>query len=284
MRPLRHLETSRNLRLETFPVDAAGLPDFDALSLALRPSARGRAPDLLVVTAASNVTGAILPLAAIIAEARARQVPVLVDGSQLVGHRAIHLDSLGADWFAFSGHKALLGPGGTGGLYIAPGRDLPPLIHGGTGSVSESEDMPRFLPDAQEAGTHNLPALAGLGAALRWLEETGLSVLAEREEALLSRLEAGLLGLPGLRLLGPAPGRDRLPILSLLSEGLALDELARELDRRGIAARMGLHCAPAAHRSLGSLSGGGSLRFSPGPFTTAEEIDDCLEAVKEILS
>lgn len=279
MRPLRFLGRERGLRLDVFRLEPSGGVDLDSVAqgLALRP-------DLLVATAASNVDGEVLPVALLSALAHEAGVPTLVDASQLVGHGRVDFMELGADYVAFSGHKGLLGPAGTGGLYLAPGRHPLPLIHGGTGSASESELQPEFLPDRYEAGTHNLAALAGLEAALLFLESEGLAAIASREEALLERLEEGISRLPVLRILGPGPHAARAPILSCVSDSLSLGDIARGLDEAGVAVRMGLQCAPAAHRHLGSYTGGGSLRLSPGAFTTFADIDGCLAVLEEVLS
>ncbi len=279
MRPLRLLEATRGLRLDIFRVDAAGNPDDEALREGL-----SQRPDLLVVTAASNVTGAILPIAEMAALSRNIGVPSLVDGSQLVGHRRIDLSELGVDYFAFSGHKGLLGPAGTGGLYLAPGRSPEALIHGGTGSASSDELQPHFLPDRYEAGTPNLAALAGLGEALVFLTATGIKPLALRETALTQRLEEGLSHLHGIAFQGGKRAGSHLPLLSCTCDTMPEREIAQELGARGIAVRVGLHCSPAAHRSLGSFERGGTLRFSPGFMTTEDEIDACITAMKEILS
>lgn len=278
MRPLRRLEAGLAARVKVFASTPGGSPDYPSLQELL-----DQGPGLLVMTAASNVTGACLPVAAIAARARAAGVPVLVDASQLVGHRRIDAGSLGADLLAFSGHKGLLGTGGTGGLYVAPGIELEPLVSGGTGSASELEEQPRFLPDRLEAGTQNIAAIAGLDAALRWLEDYGKDRLEAREAALRMRLATGLRSIPDLSVLPCDREEDALPVISAVSSSMPMADLASELDRRDIAIRMGLHCAPAAHRAIGTFAQGGSLRFSPGIFTTESEIDETLSALRSIL-
>jgi cysteine desulfurase / selenocysteine lyase len=278
MRPLRYLEAERGVRLIIFPCDPSGRPDPRALAEAL-----GMRPDLLVMSAASNVTGALPPLAEVSEECARKRTPLLVDGSQLVGHLPFSVSSLGLSLFAFSGHKGLLGPAGTGALWMAPGVEPVPLIRGGTGSASESETQPDFLPDRYEAGTQNIAALAGLSAALEYLETETLSRVASREAALVERLHSGLLSLPGVSVSGPPLGAPRAPLLSFVAEGLDSGEVARELDLRGIACRMGLHCAPSAHKSAGTFERGGSIRLSPSYFTAEGEIDETIAALKEIL-
>lgn len=281
MRPLRWLEASRGVKIAVFPCDECGRPDPAELRRII-----GLGPALAVFSMASNVTGAILPVGEILSLCREAGVPVGLDASQAVGHMAISIAELDPLFFCFSGHKGLLGPTGTGGLYAGHSQDREPLplIRGGTGSFSESEVQPEILPDRYEAGTQNLLGLAGLRASLRFLRETGLDAVRGRETALSERLLRGLAELPGVRLYGPPAQTDRVPVISATFEGFDQAEIALELDRRDIAVRMGLQCSPAAHRSIGTFSRGGTIRFSPGFFTTEADIDDTLEALRDILS
>ena len=275
MRPLRHLEATRGVRLLVVPFDGCGRPDPDALRAVL-----GQRPDLMVLTAASNVTGGLTPVADVAGLCRRQGVPLCVDASQAAGHVPVATD---CDYLCFSGHKGLLGPGGTGGLYLAQEARPLPLLFGGTGSASESEVQPEVLPDRYESGTPNLPGLAGLLSAVDFLAATGLKTVQAREATLCSALLRGLLTLPGVASHGPGPGEERAPVVSITVPDRDLGELALELDRRDICTRVGLHCAPAAHRSLGTFDAGGTLRFSPGFFTTDEEIQRTLAAMEEIL-
>ncbi len=276
MRPLRYLEASRGARLLVIPFDACGRPEPDALLRAL-----DQRPDLMVLTAASNVTGGLTPVDEVAELCGRRGIPLCVDVSQLAGHRPL---PPGAQFLCFSGHKGLLGPAGTGGVHLAEGATLQPLILGGTGSASDSEFQPDFLPDRYESGTPNLPGLAGLLTASRFLATTGIPAIQARETVLCEELLRGLLQLPGVASLGPAPGEARAPVISITLADRDLGELALALDRRGICTRVGLHCAPAAHRSLGTLDRGGTLRFSPGFFTTPQEIRDTLDAMEGLLT
>jgi cysteine desulfurase / selenocysteine lyase len=279
MRPARRLASERGVRLVVYSCDAFGRPDPASLAEAIDSG-----PDLLVLSAASNVTGAITPFEEVAERCRAAGVPMLVDGSQAAGHFPISLGSSAISAFCFAGHKGLLGPEGTGGLWLAEGFDPAPLLCGGTGSDSASELQPSFLPDRYEAGTQNAPALAGLLEAVRFLARAGLGEVERREAHLRDRLASGLIGIPRLRILGPKAGERATPVVSLVAEGTSPAELAAELGKRGIAARPGLHCAPSAHRCLGTLESGGTLRFSPGFFTTDDEIDDALAATREVLA
>jgi cysteine desulfurase family protein len=279
MRPLRRLEAAHGVRLLVVPFDACGRPDPDALRAAL-----GQGPDLMVLTAAGNVTGCLPELGEIAALCRRAGVPLCLDAAQAAGHLPLPAAELEIPLLCFTGHKGLLGPTGTGGLVVAEGFEPEPLIRGGTGSASESEVQPEFLPDRYEAGTANLAGLGGLLASVQWLAGTGIERIRRREAELTDRLLRGLLALPGVSAPGPGPGAERAPVVSITVAGRDLGELALELDRRDIAQRVGLHCAPAAHRSLGTFDGGGTLRFSPGYFNTEAELDEVLAIMETLLT
>ncbi len=276
MRPLRQLETTRGVRLLVVPFDGCGRPDPQSLRLALE-----QRPDLMVLTAASNVTGGLTPVEEVAERCGRKGIPLCLDASQSAGHRAL---PAGCQYLCFSGHKGLLGPAGTGGVYLAEGASPMPLVLGGTGSASDSEFQPDFLPDRYESGTPNLPGLAGLLVATRFLSTTGIETIQARESTLCDDLLRGLLLLPGVSSQGPGPGMERAPVISINIFDRDLGEIALALDRRGICTRVGLHCAPAAHRSIGTFASGGTLRFSPGYFTTPLEIWNTLEAMEAILS
>jgi selenocysteine lyase/cysteine desulfurase len=276
MRPLRYLETHRGVRLSRVPFDACGRPDTGALRAALAQPA-----DLFVLTAASNVTGCLTPVAEIACLTERAGIPLCVDASQAVGHATVPLG--GVSFLCFSGHKGMLGPLGTGGVYLAPGYDPEPLLRGGTGSLSDSEEQPELLPDRYEAGTLNLVGLAGLLAAIDFLEAQGPASVRQRMASLCDRLLDGMLGLPGVSSPGPLPGTARAPVVSVSVEDRDLGEIGLEFNRRDIAVRVGLHCAPAAHRSIGTFEAGGTLRFSPGFATSEEDIDTAVETLEGIL-
>jgi len=277
MRPLHYLEAHRGVRHSQIPFDACGRPDPESLRTAMT-----RPADLFVLTAASNVTGCLTPVGEISRLCRRAAIPLCVDASQAVGHVTLPMD--GVSFLCFSGHKGMLGPLGTGGLYLAPGFHPEPLLRGGTGSLSESEEQPDFLPDRYEAGTLNLVGLAGLLAALDFLEARGPASIRVREASLCERLLGGMLDLPGVSSPGPEPGAARVPVVSLSVEGHDLGEIGLEFNRRDIALRVGLHCAAAAHRSIGTFGAGGTLRFSPGFATSEEEIDVAIETLEAILT
>ncbi len=278
MRPLRHLQAVAGIRLIVFPCDGRGRPEPSALREAIAAK-----PDLLVCSMASNVTGAFLPVDEIGELCVRAGVPFGLDGSQAVGHRLVDFDTSKAAFLCFPGHKGLLGPTGTGALCLAQGFEPEPLFRGGTGSQSDSECQPDFPPDRHESGTRNLAGISGLLASIRFIEKVGIRAIEAVESAVTGRLSDGLARLQGIRLFGPEPGEPRSPLVSFTIEGWTVSDLAMELDRRDIACRMGFHCAPAAHRSIGTFESGGTVRLSPGFFTTGAEIDETIAALSEIL-
>jgi selenocysteine lyase/cysteine desulfurase len=234
---------------------------------------------LVVLTHASNVSGAVLPVAE--AARMVVPVPVLVDAAQTAGTLPIDFADLGAAALVCSGHKGLLGPPGIGVMLLAPGFEVEPLLRGGTGSRSESEEMPEFLPDRLEAGTVNGAGAAGLGAACAWLRERTVDAVAEHEQRLVRQLADGLSTVPDIRLHGWDERAPHTGILSFTLDRADSGELAAWLDRtHGICLRAGLHCAPAAHRRLGTFPDG-TLRAGVGPFNGEEDVDTLVEAIRD---
>ncbi len=282
LRPLRALER-RGVRLEYLPCDGAGRLDLNAAEALITSSARA-----VILTHASNVSGGVMPLAEVGRLCRARGVFFLVDGAQTAGLLPIDMAAMGIDGLSVAGHKGLLGPQGIGAFFVtdALARALTPLIAGGTGSASDSLDMPPFLPDRFEAGTMNLPGIYGLNAALRYLESEG-PALREHETKLIRHLVGRMAELEedGARILGSAdPFAPRAGVVSVDFAGRDNGEIAFLLEEEfGIATRSGLHCAPMAHRTLGSFPQG-AVRFSIGPFSTFEDIDYVQGAVYSLLS
>ncbi len=280
LRPLRTLAAS-GVETTVIDCDAAGRVDPAAVRTALRPTTR-----LVAVTHASNVTGAIQPVAEIAADAKAAGAFMLLDAAQTAGHLPINLRTLPVDLLACPGHKGLLGPLGTGLLYLRPGIEnhLRPLRQGGTGTSSDDDRQPDALPEKYESGNLNLPGLAGLEAATRWLLDRGVASLCRHEMDLTERLLDGLRPLPGMTVFGPDPADDRVGVVSIVAEHFPPHDLAAVLAAEfGIEARAGLHCAPLLHRRLGTADRGGTLRFSFGAFTTAEQIDAALAALRAVV-
>ena len=271
MRPLRLLE--RRLGLEVVVVDRP--PGAGAAAVAAAPT------EVVVLTHASNVTGAVLPVEEI---ARAvAPVPVIVDGAQVGGSLAFDFTGSGLAAWTCSGHKGLLGPTGTGVLLLSRDMPLEPLVLGGTGSNSESEEMPSWLPDRLEAGTPNGAGIVGLGAACAWLTDR-IGSIHDHAARLADRLRDGLTTIPGARVIGRPPGGTFVGIVSLTFTGLDVGETATRLDRdHGVMLRAGLHCAPAAHRRFGTHPDG-TLRVGIGPFTDERDIDRLVDGLRTIVA
>jgi cysteine desulfurase / selenocysteine lyase len=280
MRPLRAMEKELGITVAEFECDRSGRPDLRSFADLL-----GHEPDLLLFTAASNVTGAVFPFEEMARTAATLSPRTLVgiDGAQVAGERPIDLSAFPFDFFCVSAHKGLLAPSGVGLLFLGPRASPRPLVYGGTGSDSGSEEQPTFLPDRYESGTQNLPGIAGFLAAVRFVAAQGVGELARRRRPAAERLREGLSRLDGVVLHGPAREEERLSLLSLTHRAVPLDEIARGLDQRGVACRMGFHCAPAAHRAIGTWASGGTIRLSPGPFSTRDEIDYALASFHEVL-
>lgn len=275
-RPLRQL-AEQGVQLVVVPCDATGTLSLAALEQAVTPGTK-----LLVIGHASNVTGTVVPLGDIGRMADRRGVPLLVDAAQTAGAEAIDVVDMHIAMLAFPGHKGLLGPQGTGGLYVREDITLAPLICGGTGSNSESDRQPDFLPDRLESGTLNTPGIAGLGAGVRFILETGLDAVRQREVGLTAQLLAGLREIPRVVVYGHGDASGRTAVVSFNIGERDSAQVAYELDRDfGIACRAGLHCAPWAHRTLGTIRQG-TVRFSPGYFTAADEVAEAVTAVRRL--
>ncbi len=275
MRPLRHLEKVRGIKISIAEADHDGIVDPQSIIDLIRPQTR-----LVVMNHASNVTGGILPVQAV-AKAKG-SVILLVDGAQTGGAVPIHMEQWGVDLLAFTGHKSLLGPPGVGGLCLAPHVQVSPLIHGGTGTSSENPYQPSELPLAMEAGTHNMAGIAGLRAAVSYILEKGVKSIQEHEGRLLGRLLEGLEEIHGLRVYGPKGSQNRVPVVSVNLGGMHPDHLATVLEEGfGILVRSGLHCSPNAHKTLGTFPEG-TVRISLGPWHEDQHVEKLLEALKEI--
>ncbi len=276
MRPLRHLE-SHGVDVTVIPCESDGILDAQRVKDAITPATR-----LIVTLHGSNVMGSLLPVEEIAAIARDRSIPYLVDTSQTAGAVPIDVAALGIDLLAFTGHKSLLGPTGTGGLYVGDGLDLEPLLRGGTGSRSDLEEQPDFMPDALESGTLNVAGLAGLGAAVRYLLGVGIGTVATHERSLMDRFVRGASGIPGITLYGPAASALRCGVVAFNVAEMVCSDVGTLLDREyGIMSRVGLHCAPGAHRTIGTFPTG-TVRFGFGFSNTEEEIDVAVEALTDI--
>ena len=276
LRPLHAQARTHGVEVDFLPADRQGRLRYDLLESLVRPNTR-----LLVGTHASNLTGNLLDLQRMSAFARKHGLVFLLDAAQTAGSMPIAMEDMGVHLMAFTGHKGLMGPQGTGGLCVAPGVELRPLLSGGTGVRSFEVDQPQEYPEHLEAGTLNGHGLAGLGAAADFILETGVDAIHAHEGALTERFLQGLQELDGVTLYGDFSG-DRAPVVALNLEGwdpaAAADELSQAYD---IAVRPGIHCAPRMHRALGTQDTG-CLRFSFGWYTTEGDIDAALAALKEM--
>ena len=279
MRPLRALEKN-GVKIEVVNADSEGTlkpQDFESV---LKSSKF----DLAVISHASNVCGTIQPVDKIADICRKYGVPLVLDTAQTAGVIPLNAKNLGLSALCFTGHKSLMGPQGTGGIIWNPefARKVEPIITGGTGSYSHLETQPEDMPDKFESGTPNLPGIAGLNAALDWLNETGLKNIADAENDTGEYFLDGLKNIDGLQLTGKKTMSGRLPVFSFNIEGKDNGILADELSRLGFETRPGLHCSPSAHKTLGTFPQG-ALRVSAGYFTEKREIDSFFEALKSIL-
>ena len=279
MRPLRALE-EQGVRLTVVRCSAQGCLNPVDLRAAIRDDTR-----LIVLNYASNVVGTLQPVAEVGRIAQRHGVPLLVDAAQAAGALPIDMQAEGIDLLAFTGHKGLYGPMGTGGLVVAPDFDLDrlrPLLQGGTGSRSEQEVQPTFAPDKYESGTLNVVGLAGLLAGVRWVQAQGVDALHGREVALTQRLIEGLLRTEGCEVYGPLDAEVQTATVSFNLRGLDCGEVGLRLDQEyGIMCRVGLHCSPAAHRTIGTFPNG-TVRFGMGAMNTLEDVELALDAVQAL--
>ena len=276
-RPL-HAMAKRGIEVTRVACGPDGTLDLDDLDRALRSGP----VRLLAMCHASNVVGTILPVREAAQRAHEHGALFLLDAAQTAGVLPIDVLEMGLDLLAFPGHKALLGPTGTGGLYVAPEVRLSPLRQGGTGTSSEEERQPEELPEALEVGTVNTVGIAGLGAALLYLQQRGQHAIRAHEVALTTRLIDGLMDISGLRIHGTGVPARQVATVSLSVEGWEPVDVAAALDSSfGIAVRSGLHCAPLAHRTLGTYPRG-TVRLSPGCFTTDDDVDQALAALRKV--
>jgi cysteine desulfurase family protein len=275
MRPLRHLERTRGIRISVARGDSEGkIQAEDVLSLT------GPETRLVVMNHASNVTGGILPVEEV-ARGKGKWL-LVVDAAQTAGAIPIDVEGWGIDVLAFTGHKALLGPPGVGGLCLGPGIELPPTIHGGTGTRSESHDHPLDLPLSLEAGTHNMAGIAGLRAALLFLKAHHVESLREKELSMMEAMMGELQDIPGLTLYGPKSICHKVPVFSINMASMHPSHLAAVMeDGFGLMVRAGLHCSPSAHKTIGTFPDG-TVRISFGPLHREDQIHKTANALKEI--
>jgi cysteine desulfurase family protein len=283
LRPINAMRDRGWIDVTVVPVDPrTGLVDPDHIRKAIRQRTR-----FIAATHGSNVTGSIQPIRMIGQIAREHAVPFIVDAAQSAGHVPIDVQADCIDLLAAPGHKALMGPTGTGLLYLRPGMEkmVATLREGGTGSISEHPVQPTFMPDKYEAGSHNAIGIAGLGAGLKWLLDQTIQKIHADEQNLVRTFIDGVSSIDGLTYYGPSGVKDRIGVFSVRIEGYEPVELAKALEHDfGILTRPGLHCAPHIHETIGTATGGGTTRFSFGPFLSVQDIKYATDALAQIAS
>ena len=276
LRPLYEME-ALGAQLTVIPADAQGRIRYADFEAAIRPNTRA-----IVCTHASNLTGNVVDLRRVGQIAQAHGLLLIADASQTAGVFDIDVQKMHIDVLCFTGHKGLLGPQGTGGMVIRPGVAIRPLLSGGSGVQSYSRSHPSQLPEALEAGTLNGHGIAGLSAALSYLEETGLSAIKKREQALMRAFWQGAKAIPGVQIYGDFEQEDRCPIVALNIRDYDSSAVSDALyTQYGIATRPGAHCAPLMHKALGT-TGQGAVRFSFSHANTMEEVQAALLALREL--
>ena len=278
LRPLYHLKQRGIIDYSVvMPYDSCGNVSPSSIAEAIRPNTR-----LIALSSASNVTGTILPYEEVGEIARTKEILFLVDAAQGAGVLDLDVKAMNISLLAFPGHKGLMGPQGTGGLYVAPGVEMRPVLYGGTGSRSFVTIHPDFMPDMLEAGTVNSPGIVGLGAGLRWLMGVGLERIRKKKKILLETFFEEISRISSIRFYSERDPDKNAGIISLIIPGMDSSEIGNILDQKyGIAVRSGFHCAPLAHETLGTMKTG-LVRISPGYFNTAQEMEYAARAIREI--
>lgn len=277
-RPLNYLQQDKNININTFHCNKEGAVDLQEIKEQLNLNIK-----LVALVHGSNVLGNIFPLAEIVTLAHEKHIPVLVDTAQTAGVLPLNIEALDVDFLAFTGHKGLLGPTGTGGFYIREGLELRTFKEGGTGTISKSPFQPNSVPDRYEAGTLNTMGLVGLKAGAEFLLETGVERIHEHETALMSQMLNGLSNIEDVVVYGAQNVKDRLGLVNFNIMGANPYDVSLWLDEHaGIMVRAGLHCSPQAHRVLGTLETG-TIRASVGYFNTIEDVNFLLDAIKKFI-
>lgn len=278
MRPLRVLERDKNVEISIANTNEFGEIDLEDLESKIKENTK-----LIVTTLSSNVNGVIMPVYEIGQIAKKHNVLFLLDASQGAGSIPIDVQKMNIDLLAFPGHKGLLGPQGTGALYIREGIRVKPLIEGGTGSKSEYIYQPEILPDEHESGTLNTPGIVGLGAGISYIRDYGIENIQKYKHELVDRLHNGICDLPNIHVYSKNDINNNSGIVAMNFLDVDSNEVSYVLDKvYDIKVRAGLHCSPMAHETLTTKDIGGIVRFSVGVFNTKQEIDTTIEAIKEI--
>ncbi len=276
IRPIKQLE---KIGVEHTIVQCSkeGILDTQIMEAAIRDNTR-----LIVTTHASNVAGTLMPVKIIGEIAKKHQIPYLLDAAQSAGVYDIDVQAMNIDMLAVPGHKGLLGPQGTGILYIRKGLNVEQIIEGGTGSKSEMIIQPDMMPDKFESGTLNMPGISGLGAGIKFILETGIEKIRMHEMRLTEYMLTQLMDIKEVTVYGPKDACKQAAVISINIEGKGSSDVAYTLDSLfDIAVRSGLHCAPLAHKTMHTIEQG-TVRFSLGYFNTKEDIDKAIQSIKYI--
>ena len=276
LRPIKHLE---NLGVENTIIQANELGEIDPKDIegAIKENTK-----LIVMTHISNLTGTIMPIKKIGQVAKEHNILFMVDAAQSAGVYHIDVEEMNISLLAFPGHKGLLAPQGTGGLYLKEGLVLEAIFQGGTGSASESLTQPDIFPDKYESGTHNAPGIIGMGAGIEYILSEGKENIRKHEEELTQYFIDGIKDIEEIKIYGPLDIKKSAAVVPINLKDIDSSEISFILDEEyDIAVRSGLHCAPLAHKTIGTLDQG-VVRFSFGIFNTKDEIDIAIGALKEI--
>ena len=279
MRPLCQLQ-KQGVEFDRIPCDSEVFLQFDEIEKLIKPNTKA-----IVMQHASNVCGSIMPVERVGALCREHGLRFIVDSAQTAGILPIDMQKMNIDALCFTGHKSLLGPQGIGGFILKEGfaAEIEPLISGGTGSISHTEQIPDFMPDRFEPGTLNLPGIAGLKAGIEWIQAKGIDNIFAHEMDLTKRFIDAVRGIKQLKIAGPQGIDNRTGVVSVYTDKRDLSETAYTLDSRfDIQTRVGLHCAPSAHKTLGTYPAG-TIRFSFGVFNTSDDIEAVINALQEVL-
>jgi len=280
LRPLNDLAARVGVEVDFVPTGSDGIVDPADIRKAIRPNTK-----LIAMLHGSNVTGTVEPTAEVARIAKEHGVLTLIDAAQTMGHWDINVERDGYDFLAAPGHKGLLGPLGTGFLYIRPGleKQVRPIKQGGTGTWSEEAVQPEAMPDKYEPGSHNAIGIAGLAAGVEYVLQRGVKTIRDHDRQLCQTFAAGLDQIDGLTWYGPRDVEKRVGVFSVRMPGYTPTELSKALETKfGILTRSGLHCAPLAHKTIGTLETAGTTRFSFGPFVTVENIGYVMNSLKKL--
>ncbi|GAA4295781.1 aminotransferase class V-fold PLP-dependent enzyme [Anaerocolumna aminovalerica] len=279
MRPLVQLQKDRGITFDRIPCTKEGELQVEVIEALIQKNTKA-----IIMTHGSNLCGTLMPIKEVGAIAHNHGIKFIVDSAQTAGTFPISMKDMHIDALAFTGHKGLLGPQGIGGFLITDemADEMTPLITGGTGSISDTEETPTFLPDKFEAGTLNLPGIIGLHRSLKYLEEVGIDKIREKELKLTQQFIDGVSNIEGIRIIGKTTCKDRSSVVSLQTTNLDEAILAFRLDQEyQIMTRVGMHCAPNAHKTLGTFPEG-TIRFSFGYSNTEEEVEYAIKAIEGI--